>query len=640
MSSSLDGTEPEHVLSPEDDDFQSAHSASPPPVPMETPGASALALIPEAEGVLTVDSETEGQVDEIWDAEEETDDDDWDGGTDEYELEDEEEDDDEDADADVDLFFGRAANTVHSRAINQLPLIKDHVPEPMTNELADELTMRTAPVGLRTIGTGAGAPRRTTSNAEGEGEGAPPLMRNTTLSPTRALLLREIQPGGSGMGAHRRAAGHIAAFHRLPTKPMNIVDRMQSRAYIGRFTSDGDLFVAGFQNERRIRMYDVHNNWKVVKDVHARNLRWTITDIALSSDQNYLLYASITPVVNLVNVRRGEGGTGATQSIANITDVHEALDFGGESNTRSNGIWSLRWSPDNTEIIAGTADASLYIYDIAAGRTVVRVQGHSDDVNAVAYADETSGNLIFTGSDDHEVKVWDRRTLGQRRGAPVVVFIGHTEGVAHLDAKGDGRYVISNSKDQSIKLWDVRMARTPKEASTAKSEHRGNIPSFNWDYRWMAYPASGRVVSHPADGAVSTYRGHAVLSTLCRAYWSPGATTGQRYIYVASSCGSVVIYDVISCMEVARLRYHREIVRDCSWHPHLPLLATASFDGCVVTWEPQVQGDDEAEAEEVEARKAAAGNTNERKRREGRGGPSRIGRGLPVPGQDQLGDWW
>jgi WD repeat-containing protein 23 len=28
-----------------------------------------------------------------------------------------------------------------------------------------------------------------------------------------------------------------------------------------------------------------------------------------------------------------------------------------------------------------------------------------------------------------------------------------------------------------------------------------------------------------------TYRGHAVLQTLIRAYFSPARTTGQRYIY-------------------------------------------------------------------------------------------------------------
>ena len=57
----------------------------------------------------------------------------------------------------------------------------------------------------------------------------------------------------------------------------------------------------------------------------------------------------------------------AVESVANVTDIHEAMFFHAddEAVTRSNfGIWSLRWSPDGKEIIAGTGDSSLYIYDV------------------------------------------------------------------------------------------------------------------------------------------------------------------------------------------------------------------------------------------------------------------------------------
>lgn len=58
------------------------------------------------------------------------------------------------------------------------------------------------------------------------------------------------------------------------------------------------------------------------------------------------------------------------ESVANVTDIHEAMFFHVEEEvTRSNfGIWSLRWSPDGKEIIAGTGDSSLYIYDVESQR--------------------------------------------------------------------------------------------------------------------------------------------------------------------------------------------------------------------------------------------------------------------------------
>jgi WD repeat-containing protein 23 len=42
------------------------------------------------------------------------------------------------------------------------------------------------------------------------------------------------------------------------------------------------------------------------------------------------------------------------------------------------------------------------------------------------------------------------------------------------------------------------------------------------------YPASGRVVNHPHDTALMTFRGHSVQHTLIRAYFSPQHTTGQK----------------------------------------------------------------------------------------------------------------
>jgi WD repeat-containing protein 23 len=39
---------------------------------------------------------------------------------------------------------------------------------------------------------------------------------------------------------------------------------------------------------------------------------------------------------------------------------------------------------------------------------------------------------------------------------PVGTFPGHLEGITFIDSKGDGRYCVSNGKDQTAKLWDIR----------------------------------------------------------------------------------------------------------------------------------------------------------------------------------------
>ena len=51
-----------------------------------------------------------------------------------------------------------------------------------------------------------------------------------------------------------------------------------------------------------MKIYDVHRGWATLKNVHARGLRWTVTDTCLSSDQKFLLYASISATVHLVSL--------------------------------------------------------------------------------------------------------------------------------------------------------------------------------------------------------------------------------------------------------------------------------------------------------------------------------------------------
>lgn len=196
-------------------------------------------------------------------------------------------------------------------------------------------------------------------------------------------------------------------------------------------------------------------------------------------------------------------------------------------------IWSIRFSGDSREIVAGAHFGDIYVYDIEARRRVLKVEGHTDDVNGVAFADSASSHVLISGSDDSYVKIWDRRSLSS--GKPAGVLPGHTEGITFVAPKGDGRYCISNGKDQSTKLWDLRNMVSSGTFDRTEKVDYGNK---NFDYRNMTY-SRPRHISRPDDCSVMTYRGHAVLRTLIRCHFSPSATTGQQYIYSGSADGRI-----------------------------------------------------------------------------------------------------
>ncbi len=67
---------------------------------------------------------------------------------------------------------------------------------------------------------------------------------------------------------------------------------------------------------------------------------------------------------------------------------------------------------------------------------------------------------------------------------PVGVLSGHVDGITYIDSKGDGRHLITNCKDQTIKLWDMR-SFSPQIGFEAT---RKAVSKQNWDYRWQAIP--------------------------------------------------------------------------------------------------------------------------------------------------------
>ncbi|KAE8660112.1 LEC14B-like protein [Hibiscus syriacus] len=399
-----------------------------------------------------------------------------------------------------------------------------------------------------------------------------PGKRKLPVSTVKMLVGRE--GNYTGRGRFSSADGCYVLSRYLPVNGPWWVDHLKSRAYVSQFSADGSLFVAGFQRSH-IKIYNVDKGWKVQKNILAKSLRWTITDTCLSPDQRFLVYSSLSPIVHIVNV-----GSTASESIANITEIHEGLDFSFDDSNDDEyegiGIFSVKFSTDGKELVAASSDNSIYVYDLDSKRPSLRIMAHKSDVNTVCFADET-GHLLFSGSDDHLCKVWDRRSFSTR-GKADGVLIGHLEGVTFIDSRGDGRYFISNGKDQTTKLWDIR-----KMSSNVPYTPRLRDPHF--DYRWMDYPTHARALKHPHDQSLATYKGHKVLRTLIRCYFSPAYSTGQKYIYSGSSDGSVYIYDLVSGAQVASCHHHEAPVRDCSWHPFYPMMITSSWDGVIARWE-------------------------------------------------------
>src|SRR5262249_24351381 len=89
----------------------------------------------------------------------------------------------------------------------------------------------------------------------------------------------------------------------------------------------------------------------------------------------------------------------------------------------------------------------------AGGPVERRLGGHKGTVVSAAFSPD--GKQIVSGSDDRTLRLWDRAS-----GKEIRAFTGHEGFVKSVACSPDGKQVLSGATDDTVRLWD---AATGKE---------------------------------------------------------------------------------------------------------------------------------------------------------------------------------
>lgn len=220
----------------------------------------------------------------------------------------------------------------------------------------------------------------------------------------------------------------------IPSSTADMIIHYDQPVYSGQFSDDGNFFFA-CNKDFRVRLYDTSNpyKWRYYKTVEYPFGRWTLTDSTLSPDNKWMAYTSISAIVALAPTDPNDRGDPYNLDLSDMGNGRR-VSFGGRGHDF--GIWSIRYSGDGRQLVAGCSEGGIVVYDIESRRATNRILGHEDDVNAVCFADTSSPHILYSGSDDTTLKVWDTRSMGDNRAAGA--FVGHIEGLTYIDSKGDG----------------------------------------------------------------------------------------------------------------------------------------------------------------------------------------------------------
>ena len=231
------------------------------------------------------------------------------------------------------------------------------------------------------------------------------------------------------------------------------------------------------------------------------------------------------------------------------------------------GIYSLQF--DSTRVVTGSRDCKVRVWDLETKQCIRTMIGHKGSVLCLQFDDRS--NTVVTGSSDTTIMTWDISTGRARH-----VYRGHTDAV--LNVRFDDKWVISSSKDRTIRIWSrqegtkhahtcVRILHGHEAAVNGIQYMNGLIVSAGGDH-------SIRVWNFETGECIKKIRGHE--RGIACIYFD------GTYITSGSSDLSIRVFELATGQLVRQYKGHDELIRTIQ-KDHRKIVS-GSYDTTIKIW--------------------------------------------------------
>ncbi|PYH47453.1 ribosomal RNA-processing protein RRP9 [Aspergillus saccharolyticus JOP 1030-1] len=165
--------------------------------------------------------------------------------------------------------------------------------------------------------------------------------------------------------------------------------------------------------------------------------------------------ATVPPSTNGDSKRRPRPQKKKPKQVKYVRGMRKVAETG-EEHGHTKSILSVAVSPSGKFVATGGEDNKLIVWDAETLTPLKTFTQHRDSISSLAFARHistmSSGEQLFTGSNDRTIKTWSLSTAGH---AYVETLFGHQDHVTGVAAMTIDQCISVGARDRTARLWKV-----------------------------------------------------------------------------------------------------------------------------------------------------------------------------------------